>query len=98
MTDLRVSGLMIFGLDLFSSPAENSTMGHVVLDLTSLTYQPTTKSSDQSGHPKRHVIFGMPERKPAHPAQAPDMHEDEDEDEQTSYTFDNKKGTAQKRT
>ena len=28
---------------LYSSPAEYSTMGHFVLDLTSLTYQPTTK-------------------------------------------------------
>ena len=32
-------------LGLFSSPAEYSTMGHIVLDLTSLTHQPTTKSS-----------------------------------------------------
>ena len=31
---------------LFSSPAECSTMGLFVLDLTSLTYQPTTESSD----------------------------------------------------
>ena len=54
-------------------------MGHIVLDLTSLTYQPTTKSSDRSGHPKRHVIFAMSERKPAYPAHALDMHEDEDE-------------------
>ena len=36
---------------LFSSPAEYSTMGHVALDLTSLTYQPTTNSSARSGHP-----------------------------------------------
>ena len=28
---------------LYSSPAEYSTMGHIVLDLTKLTYQPTTK-------------------------------------------------------
>ena len=28
---------------LYSSPAEYSTMGHVVLDLTSLAYQPTQK-------------------------------------------------------
>ena len=60
---------------LFSSPAEYSTMGHIVLDLTSLTYQPTTKSSDRSDHPKRHVIFAMSERKPAYPAHALDMHE-----------------------
>ena len=28
---------------LYSSPAEYSTMGHIVLDLTNLTHQPTTK-------------------------------------------------------
>ena len=49
-----------FGLS--SSPAEYSTMGHIVLDLTSLTYQPTTKSSNRSGHPQKHVIFAMSER------------------------------------
>ena len=64
-------------LGLFSSPAEYSTM----LDLTSLTYQPTTTSSDRSGHPKKHAIFAMSERKQAHPAQALDMHEDDDEDD-----------------
>ena len=50
---------------LFSFPAENSTMGYIVLDLKSLTYQPMTKSSDRSGHPKRHVSFVMSERKPS---------------------------------
>ena len=49
-------------------------MGHIVLDLT-------TKSSDRSGHPKRHVILAMSERKPVYPAHALDMHEDEDEDD-----------------
>ena len=42
---------------LYSSPAEYSTMGHVVLDLTKLTYQPTTKSSNRSVCPKRHAIL-----------------------------------------
>ena len=56
-------------------------MGHFLLDLTSLTYQPTTKSSDRLGHPKRHVTFALSERKPAFPAHALDMHEDEDENE-----------------
>ena len=65
---------------LYSSPAEYSTMGQIVLDLTNLAYQPTTKSLEQPGHPKRHVTFAMSERKTAHPAHAPDMHEDEDED------------------
>ena len=40
-------------------------MGHVVLDLTSLAYQPPTKSREQPAHPKRHVTFAMSERKPA---------------------------------
>ena len=44
-----------FGLQ--SSPAEHSTMKHFVLDLTNLVYQPTTKSREQSGQQKRHVIF-----------------------------------------
>ena len=54
---------------LFASPAEYSTMGHIVLDLTSLTYQPSTNSTDRSADPKRHVIFAMSERKPAYLAQ-----------------------------
>ena len=61
---------------LFSSPAEYSTMGHIVLDLTNLAYQPTTKSSEQPGHPKIRVTFAMPERKKAYPGHAPDMHEE----------------------
>ena len=44
---------------LFSSPPEYSIMGHIVLNLTSLTYQPTTKSSVRSGRPKRHVIYAI---------------------------------------
>ena len=64
---------------LYSSPAEYSTMGHIVLDLTSLAHQPTTKSRERSGHPRRHVTFAMSERKPAYPAHAQDMHGDEDD-------------------
>ena len=56
-------------------------MGHIVLDLTNLAYQPTTKSCERHGHPKRHVIFSMSERRPANPANAQDMDEDEDEDD-----------------
>ena len=52
---------------LYSSPAECSTIGDIVLDVTSLAYQPATKSREQPGHPKRHAIFAMSERKPAHP-------------------------------
>ena len=47
---------------LYSSPAEHSTMGHIVLDLTSLAEQPTTKSREQLGHPKRQVTFSMSEQ------------------------------------
>ena len=50
---------------LYSSPAEYSTMGQIVLDLTSLAYQPTTKSRERSGHPKGHVTFAKAERKTA---------------------------------
>ena len=64
---------------LYSSPAEYSTMGHIVLDLTSRAYQPTTKSRERSGHPKRHVTFAMSEQKPAYPAHTKDMHGDEDD-------------------
>ena len=66
---------------LYSSPAEHSTVGNIVLDLTNLAYQSTTKSREQSGHPKRHVTFALSEWRPAYPAHAPDMDEDEDEDD-----------------
>ena len=77
-----------------SSSAEYSTMGHIVLDLTNLTYQPTTKSRERPGHPRRHVTFAMSERKPAHPAHAPDMHEDEDEDDPTTCAASIKERTC----
>ena len=48
---------------LYFSPAEYSTRGHIVLDLTSLAGQPTNKSREQPGHPGRHVTFAMSERK-----------------------------------
>ena len=68
---------------LYSSPAEHSTMGHIVLDLTNLASRPTTKSCEQLGHLKKHVTFAMSERRPAYPAHALDMDEDEDEDDKT---------------
>ena len=68
-----------FWLVFFSS--YDSTVGHIVLDLTSLMCQPTTKSSNRSGYPKKHVIFVMSERKPANLDHAPDMHEEENEDD-----------------
>ena len=66
---------------LCSSPAEHSTLGHNLLDLTNLAYQPTTKSRQQSGHQKRHVTSAMSERRPAYPAHTPDMDEDKDDDD-----------------
>ena len=54
-------------------------MGHIVLELTSLAYQPTTKSRERSGHPKRHVTCAMSEGKPTDPAHTQDMHVDEDD-------------------
>ena len=40
---------------LYFTPAEYSTMGHIVLDLTSLAYQP--KLRERSARPKKHVTF-----------------------------------------
>ena len=81
---------------LFSSPAEYSN-GHITLDLTSLTYQPTTKASDRSGHPKRHVIFAMSEREQAYPAHPPDMHEDENKDDKHLVRPTTRKGPLEGR-
>ena len=50
-----------------------------MLDLTSLANQPTTRSRERSGLPRRHVTFAMSERNPAYPAHAQDVHEDEDD-------------------
>ena len=46
------------------------SMLDVALDLTSLTYQPTTNSSARYGHPKRQVTCAMSELNPAYPAHA----------------------------
>ena len=42
---------------LYCSPAEYSMMEQIVLDLTSLAYQP--KLREQLVHPKRHVTFAL---------------------------------------
>ena len=86
---------LAFGL--YSSPAGYSTVGHIVLDLANLACQPTTKSSEQPGHPKRHVTFAMSERKPACPAHAPDMHEDEDDDDKPLVRPGSRKEHAEER-
>ena len=72
-------------------------MGPFVLDLTTLAYQPTTKSREQPGHPQRHVTFAMSERDTAYPAHAPDMHEDEDEDDKPLVRPASRKEPAEKR-
>ena len=77
--------------------AEHFTMGHIVLDLTSLAYQPTTKLREQPGYPKRHVTFTMSERRPAYPAHALDMDEDKDEDDKPLVLPASRKEPAQER-
>ena len=52
-------------------------MGHIVLDLTSLAYQP--KSRERSGRPTRDVTFALSQRKSAYPARAQELDVDEDE-------------------
>ena len=66
---------------LYSSPAEHSTVGHLVLDLTSLASQLTTKSREQPDHPKGHVTLAMSEGRTVYPAHEPDMDEDGNEDD-----------------
>ena len=68
-------------------------MGHIVMDLTNLAFQPTTKSREQPGHRKRHVTFDMS----AYQAHAPDMHEDEDEDDKPLVRPASRKELAEKR-
>ena len=62
---------------LYSSPVECSTVGHIVLDLTSLAYQP--KSRERSARPKKHVTFALSKQKSAYPAHARELDEDEDD-------------------
>ena len=62
---------------LYSSPPGYSTMGHIVLDLTSLAYQP--KSRARSVRPKKHVTFALSEQKTAYPAHTRELDEDEDD-------------------
>ena len=62
---------------LYSSPADYSTMGHIVLDLTSLACQP--KSRERSSRPKKHVTFALSEQTSAHPTHTRELDEDEDD-------------------
>ena len=62
---------------LYSSPAEYSIMGHMVLVLTSLAFQP--KSRERSANPKRHVTFALSEQKSVYPAHTREPDENEDD-------------------
>ena len=62
---------------LYSSPAEYSTMGHIVLDLTILAYQP--KSRERSPHPRKHVTFALSDQNSVYPAHTPELDQDDDD-------------------
>ena len=62
---------------LYSSPVEYSTMGHIVLGLTSLAYQPRLR--ERSTHLQRHVTLPLTEQKSAYPAHTREVDEDEDD-------------------
>ena len=48
-------------LGFYSSPVQYFTMGYLVLDLTSLSYQP--KSRERSASPTKHVTFALSKQK-----------------------------------
>ena len=62
---------------LFSFSVDYSTMGYVVLDLTSLAYQP--KSRDRSARPTKNVTFALTQQKAAYPAHLQELGDDEDD-------------------
>ena len=59
------------------SPVEHPTMGHIVLDLTSLAYQP--KSRERSARPTKGVTFALSQRKSAYPARVQKLDDEEDD-------------------
>ena len=65
--------VQFFGL--YASPAEYSTMGHVVLDLTSLAYQPNSR--ERSARLEKHVTFALSEQTSAYPAHTRELNADE---------------------
>ena len=62
---------------LYASPAEYSTMGHIVLDLSGLACQPNSR--ERSARPKKRVTFAVSEQKSAYPAHLRELDEDEDD-------------------
>ena len=62
---------------LYSSPAEYSTVGHIVLGSTCLAYQP--KSRERSARPTKHATFALSQQKLADPAHLQELGDDEDD-------------------
>ena len=62
---------------LYSSPVEYTTMEHIVLDLTSVAYQP--KSRERSARPRKHLTFALSQRKSAYLARVQKLDDDEDD-------------------
>ena len=60
-SDPKGEKIHVIAFGLYSSPAEYTTLGHIVLDLTSLTYPPI--SHERSTHPNRHVTFALTDKK-----------------------------------
>ena len=61
----------------YSSPVEHCTMGHIVLDLTSLACQP--KLRERSARPTKHVTTSQSLQKSAYPALPQELDDDEDD-------------------
>ena len=62
---------------LYSSPVKYSTMGHIVLDLTSLACQPNSR--ERSARPTKHVSFALLQPKLAYPAHLQELGDDKDD-------------------
>ena len=62
---------------LYSSTVEYSTMGHIVLNLTSLAYPP--KLRERSARPTKHVTLTESQKKSAYPARPQELDDDEDD-------------------
>ena len=55
----------------------NTLLWDIVLDLTSLAYQPNSR--ERSAHPKKHVTFALSEQISAHPVHSPELDKDDDD-------------------
>ena len=73
----KETGLHVQLLACILLQIEQSSVEHVVLDLTSLAHQP--KSRERSARPTKHETFAPSQRKSAHPARAQELEDDEDD-------------------